>query len=201
MPTLYILAGPNGAGKTTFYQTAIEQGFIPQMLPFLNMDIITKDELGEYSDSNFAKAEGIYRQRVGNLIVNGQDFMIESNLAKQTEYDWIEKMKHKGFDIVLYYLCTDYPAEIHVKRVQERVMEGGHDVPENIILHRYNMSLLYLKRYLHLFREAYLIDNEDTAISMAVLQNGRILERKDNMPSWVRNTLSLIEKINNRKKS
>lgn len=33
MPTLYILAGPNGAGKTTFYQTAIEQGFIPETLP------------------------------------------------------------------------------------------------------------------------------------------------------------------------
>lgn len=127
--------------------------------------------------------------------------MIESNLAREAEYDWIEKMKRKGFDIVLYYLCTDYPAEVHVKRVQERVIEGGHDVPENIILHRYNMSLLYLKRNLHLFGEAYLTDNEDSAIEMAVLQNGQILRKKDNVSIWVQNTLSLIENISNRKKS
>ena len=48
MPTLYILAGPNGAGKTTFYFTAIEQGFIDKDLPFINTDLIARNELGGY---------------------------------------------------------------------------------------------------------------------------------------------------------
>jgi predicted ABC-type ATPase len=200
MPTLYILAGPNGAGKTTFYQTAVEQEFIPETLPFINIDSITKDELGGYTESNFIKAEEIYRQRIGELITNSQDFMIESNLAKDSEYGWIEKMKQKGFDVVLYYLCTDYPDEVHVKRVQERVAEGGHDVPENIVHHRYRMSLLYLKSKLHLFKEVYLIDNEDTAIEMATLQHGQIIHKKEKAPHWVQDTLSLVEKISNRKK-
>jgi predicted ABC-type ATPase len=68
MPTLYILAGPNGAGKTTFYQTAIEEDFISKELPFINVDLITKDELGGYSEINFARAEELYRERVGILI-------------------------------------------------------------------------------------------------------------------------------------
>ena len=57
MPTLYILAGPNGAGKTTFYQTAIEEGFISKELPFINVDLITKDELGGpfYGDFSLSK--------------------------------------------------------------------------------------------------------------------------------------------------
>lgn len=97
MPILYILAGPNGAGKTTFYQTALQLGFIPKELPFLNVDLITKTELGGYTDSNFAKADELYRERIGDMISKGQDFMIESNLAKDSEYDWVDKMKQKGY--------------------------------------------------------------------------------------------------------
>jgi predicted ABC-type ATPase len=67
MPTLYIIAGPNGAGKTTFYQFAVAKNFIPQNLPFINVDIITKNELGGYNEINFAKAEEIYRERVGKI--------------------------------------------------------------------------------------------------------------------------------------
>lgn len=135
MPTLYILVGPNGAEKTTFYYTSVRTGIIRKSIPFVNIDIITKEELGGYSETNFARAEEIYRARVGQLISQGEDFMIESNLAKESEYDWIAKMKQRGYEVVLYYLCTDFPDEVHVKRVQERAAEGGHDVPENIIHH------------------------------------------------------------------
>lgn len=49
MPALYILAGANGTGKTTYYLTASQQNFISSGLPFLNVDLIAKDELGGYS--------------------------------------------------------------------------------------------------------------------------------------------------------
>lgn len=195
MPRLYILAGPNGAGKTTFYQTAIEEGFISKELPFINVDLITKDQLGGYSEINFVRAEELYRERVGQLILNSQDFMIESNLSKDSEYSWIEKMKQKGYEVVVYYLCTDYPEEVHVQRVRARVLEGGHNVPENIIHHRYKMSLLYLKTRMHTFNKIYLIDNEETAIVMAELVNGIIITKDDNLPKWVVQSLSIIEKL------
>jgi predicted ABC-type ATPase len=125
--------------------------------------------------------------------------MIESNLAKDSEYDWVQRMKNAGYDVVLYYLCTDYPDEVHVKRVHERVAEGGHDVPENIIHHRYKMSLLYLKTKLSLFTEAYLIDNQETAIQKAFLQNGNLVKKEEDIPDWVQQSLSIIEKINSKK--
>lgn len=53
MHTLYILAGPNGAGKTTYYFTALNKLFINQHLPFINLDVIAKDEMGGYSTENF----------------------------------------------------------------------------------------------------------------------------------------------------
>jgi predicted ABC-type ATPase len=199
MPTLYILAGPNGAGKTTFYFTAIEQEFISPHLPFLNIDLITK-MMGGYNDANFTRAEEIYREKVSAFLQKGEDFMIESNLAKEAEYEWVEAMIRKGYDIILYFLCTDYVEDIHINRVQKRVKEGGHDVPPNIVEHRYKMSLLYLRGKLHLFKEAYLIDNADTAIVMAVLKQGHIETKEPNCPAWVQQVTYIIERLQNKGK-
>jgi len=64
--------------------------------------MIAKEELGGYSMQNFERANLIYRERVGGYIESMQDFMIESNLAKQTDFDRLEKMKQKGYDIILF---------------------------------------------------------------------------------------------------
>lgn len=194
MPILYILAGPNGAGKTTFYNTAIEQNFISPDLPFLNIDLITR-ELGSYSDFNFAKAEEIYRERITKLLQQGANFMIESNLAKDAEYEWIEAMIRKGYEIVLYFLCTDYIEDVHINRVQKRVKEGGHYVPSNIIEHRYKMSLLYLRSKLPLFKEAYLIDNNETSLVKVTLNQGRITHKQPECPAWIQQVIFIVERL------
>ncbi len=145
MPTLYILAGPNGAGKTTFYFTAVEEDFIDKNLPFINTDIITRNELGGYTEQNFAMAETIVRNRMADHISKQENFMVESNLARQSDYNWLKSIKAKGYDVIVYFLCTSN-IEINIGRVEKRVKEGGHDIPENIIRDRYNMSLLYLRK-------------------------------------------------------
>ncbi|MEO8568348.1 MAG: hypothetical protein ABI419_04415 [Ginsengibacter sp.] len=95
MPTLYILGGPNGAGKTTYYFAALKEKFIHQHLPFINIDLIA-NKAGGYTAENFAKAEMIYREKVGALLKNKNDFMIESNLAKSSDYDWIKNIINYG---------------------------------------------------------------------------------------------------------
>ena len=142
MPLLYILAGPNGAGKTTFYESAIQECFIDLTLQFINVDLIVRNELGSYSEENFAKAEIIYRERVSQHINSMTDFMIERNLAREADYVWIENMKRKGYEIILYFLCTEDVDE-NVARVKKRVKEGGLDVPEHIIKDRYKMAIIY----------------------------------------------------------
>lgn len=95
MPLLYILAGPNGAGKTSFYDTALRYTYIPKSLAYLNVDVAAK-ELGSYSSENFAKAEMIIRNRMLQLIEHKQDFMIESNLVKEADYEWLQKIIASG---------------------------------------------------------------------------------------------------------
>ena len=125
MASLFILAGANGSGKTSFYFTAKASGFIALDVPFLNVDIIAKDELGGYTPENLEKAAMIYREKAGYHIGNMQDFMIESNLAKQSDFYWLEKMKAKGYELILFYLGISN-ITINIKRVEKRVKEGGH---------------------------------------------------------------------------
>jgi predicted ABC-type ATPase len=195
MPTLYLLAGPNGAGKTSYYETAIEEGFIQSNLPFVNVDLITRSLPGMYTPDNFVKAEEIAREEIASHISSMSDFMIESNLATQRDYDWICAMIKKGYEVVLFFLCTSF-LEININRVKKRVAEGGHDVAESIIEHRYKMGLTYLKGSLQIFSKAYLIDNSgSTALVMAELNKGILVDKEPNAPKWVNDVLYIIERM------
>lgn len=198
MPSLFILAGANGSGKSSFYFTAKASNFIAPDIPFINVDIIAKGELGGYTAENFEKAAMIYRERAGHYISNQLDFMIESNLAKQADFVWLEKMKEKGYDLILFYLGTSN-ITINIKRVEKRVKEGGHFVPENIIRDRYDMGLLYLRSKLNFFKEAYVLDNSDETRLIAVINNGAIEYKEKPAPSWVSRLLFLQIKIAERK--
>ena len=196
MPTLFILAGPNGAGKTTFYYQAIEDGFIRKDLPFINVDIVARNLPGGYAEENFVKAAEITRERIAGHIRLKEDFMIESNLAKTADYDWIENMKKAGYEVVLYFLCTK-GIEINIDRVERRVKEGGHFIPPHIITDRYNLCLIYLKSKLSIFKQAYLIDNtEETVDVVAKLENGKIVTEVPDPPEWVSNLLFIVKKLN-----
>lgn len=199
MPTLYILAGPNGAGKSTFYFTAIEQGFIDKELSFINTDLIARNELGGYSEENFQKSESIVRSRIAEHISKNENFLIESNLARQSDYDWLKLIRSKGYEIVVYFLCTS-DIEINIGRVRKRVKEGGHDVPDNIISDRYKMALLYLRKEIFNFEEVYLIENSaETAEQVAFVKSGKLISENLDCPDWIGYVLFLVEKIVERK--
>ena len=195
MPSLYILAGPNGAGKTTFYFSAIEQNFIDKKLSYINTDIIARDELGGYSKMNFAKAEEIVRERITRHIELAESFMVESNLARQSDYDWLKAMKAKGYSIIVYFLCTSN-VEINLNRISRRVKEGGHDIPENIVRDRYNMSLIYLKTGLLNCDEVFLIDNSaETAVEIAFVEKGKLVRKISGCTEWANKILYIVEKM------
>ncbi|MEP6683593.1 MAG: hypothetical protein ABJA35_10045 [Parafilimonas sp.] len=198
MPSLFILAGANGSGKTTFYFSAKLNKFIDATVAFVNVDMIAREELGGYSSENFESANLIYRERVGGYIDKMEDFMIESNLSKQTDFDWLEKMKQKGYELILLLLGTS-DVEINIKRVEKRVVEGGHHVPENIVRDRYDMGMLYMRTKFHLFKEAYLIDNSNETKLIAVIKNNQVEYAEKIIPLWVSRLLYLQHVINEKK--
>jgi len=198
MPILFILAGTHGSGKTSFYFSAKAHGFIKNDIPFINADIIARDELGGYTAENFERAAIIYHERAEDYINNMQDFIVENNLAGQSDFVWLEKIKEKGYDLVLFYSGT-LNITINIKRVEKSVKEGGRFVPESIIRDRYDMSILYLKSNLYLFKEVYLLDNSNETKLVAIVKNGQIDYKENPVPSWVSRLLFLQNKVPSRK--
>jgi predicted ABC-type ATPase len=195
MPTLYVLGGANGVGKTTWYQTGVQNNSITPELPFINVDYIVTREFGGYTPENIALAEQMARDRMKELIGGGRDFMIESNLAKTSDYEWIELMRKNGYETNLYFLGTG-DVEINKARVQERVKEGGHDIAIPIIEQRYQMGLSHLKKEILSFTNVTLIDvASDIPKKIAELKEGKVIFKEINCPKWVMDTLTLAERL------
>ncbi len=195
MPTLYILGGANGSGKTTWYNSQVVTGDINPTIPFINIDNIVLWELGNYTPENLLLGENIAKERMSGHIERKESFMIESNLSKKADYEWIERMQRYGYDTVLYFFGTDN-VEINKDRVLNRVAQGGHDVAVPIIEQRHRMGLSYLKSEVLNFTEAYLYDSSDRIPQqMAVLKKGKIFEQVNAPELWVKETLFIAERL------
>lgn len=82
----------------------------------------------------------------------------ESVMSHKSHVDFVEKALKLGFEPYLYYICTSNP-EINQARVAQRVSGGGHDVPTDKIISRYNSSLSLLHDMVINCRRAYFFDN------------------------------------------
>ena len=64
----------------------------------------------------------------------------------------------RGFEVVLVYIGTDH-VEINLARIANRVLSGGHNVPESDVRRRYLRSLENLPVAVDLADHVLLFDN------------------------------------------
>ena len=138
MPTLYIIAGPNGAGKTTASYT-----LLPEVLhcdEFVNADDIAKG-LSPFNPEGVAIEAGrIMLTRIKHLLSENKTFAFETTLATRSYVGLIKDAKEKGYEIELVFFWLN-KAETCIERVKTRVLEGGHNIPEETIKRRYERGV------------------------------------------------------------
>lgn len=159
MKRLYIISGSNGAGKTTASYTILPD--ILSCREFVNADEIAKG-LSPFNPEKAAIQAGrLMLERINLLIEEQQDFAFETTLATKSYRNLIEKAKENGYKVTLlfFWLCSP---DLAVKRVEMRVKEGGHNIPEETIRRRYENGLL---NFFTIFRpvvdEWMFIDNSE----------------------------------------
>jgi predicted ABC-type ATPase len=184
-PTLFMLAGPNGSGKTSFYDTVIK----PRInSPFINADLIQRDELDDPSMEAAYNAARIAQERREQFIAARQSFISESTFSHPSKLQLIEEAQIAGFRIVLYHINVRDP-KLSVSRVACRVEEGGHNVPVNKIVERYYRSPLLIKRAVLNADHGFVYDNSalNRPPALAIsFHNGRINRISASVPGWVR---------------
>lgn len=136
-PTCFIVAGPNGAGKSTF-----AEAFLPRetgCLLFVNSDMIARG-ISPFSPEHAGMEAGrIFFQKIDEYASRRVTFAFESTLSGTAHARRIERFRSNGYQIVIYYLTLS-SVELAVERVQNRVREGGHPVPEEDIRRRFTRS-------------------------------------------------------------
>jgi predicted ABC-type ATPase len=140
---LYIIAGCNGAGKTT-----ASFSILPEILnckEFVNADEIAKGISPFNPDGVSIEAGRIMLVRIKELLKNNEDFAFETTLASLTFIKFIEEAQRSFYLVTLIFLWLD-SEELAISRVQNRVKEGGHNIPENTIRRRYHSGVKNLFR-------------------------------------------------------
>ncbi len=144
---IIIIAGPNGAGKTTF---ATE--FLPREADcpiFVNADLIAKGLSPFHPELVAIRSGRIMLEQIHDYAERGENFAFETTLSGLGYAGMIPRWRETGYRVKLFFLQLPTP-EMAIARVRQRVLEGGHDVPEAVIRRRFDKGW---HRFQHLYRE------------------------------------------------
>ena len=157
---IVFIAGPNGAGKTTTARLLLPTFF--RANEFVNADEIAKG-LSPFNPQSVNFTAGkIMLQRIATLMGEGRSLGIETTLSAQRHKELILEAKSKGYSVGIIFLYLN-SVSLAKKRVQNRVSQGGHDIPPHIIERRYERGLKNLTcLYLPICDWAYITDNSSS---------------------------------------
>lgn len=168
---LYIISGCNGVGKTT-----ASFSILPSLLnckEFVNADEIAKGISPFNPESAAIEAGRIMIDRISELIKKGNTFAFETTLATKSFKEKIIKAKSLNYNVILVYFWLEN-VNLAIERVKLRVSEGGHNIPEDVIVRRYYRGINNLfDIYLDIVDEYILVDNTENKIEV-------IVERRQN---------------------
>ena len=153
-------AGPNGAGKTTFARE-----FLPNEAHcpiFINADLIAAGISPFAPESVSIRAGRLMLEEIGNQVRNRKSFAFETTLSGRTYLHKIKEWQKSGYHVKLIFLSLP-SADFAVARVASRVVQGGHDIPENTIRRRFRYGLdNFSNLYQPLVNSWILYDNSDS---------------------------------------
>lgn len=137
-PSVYIIAGPNGAGKTTFARK-----FLPRYAEcriFVNADLIAQG-LSPFAPEGVAFQAGrLMLAEIERFAEQRVDFSFETTLSGTTYLKLIRGLRARGYQVHIFFVWVP-EADLALKRIQDRVIEGGHSVPEPVVRRRYERSM------------------------------------------------------------
>lgn len=157
--TIYIIGGCNGAGKTTASFTILPE--IIDCKEFVNADEIAKGLSPFQPDAASFEAGRIMLQRIEEMVRQNKTFAFETTLASIIYKKRLEAAQKAGYSIFLIYFWLQN-ADLAKERVRIRVMEGGHNIIQEIIERRYYRGISNLFNvYLPLVNSAMILDNSN----------------------------------------
>jgi predicted ABC-type ATPase len=183
MPNLYVIAGCNGAGKTT-----ASLNFLPEMLncyEFVNADSIAAGLSPLQPDKVAFEAGRIMLNRIRKLIAENVDFAFETTLSTKSYHSLLKSAKNNGYKVWLLFFWLPN-SDMAIARVESRVKNGGHFIPEDVIIRRYHRGITNLINiYSQLADNWFVLDNSSIEPKLIAEGNENIVIQIINEELWL----------------
>ncbi|MEL6420997.1 MAG: hypothetical protein AAFQ42_00885 [Pseudomonadota bacterium] len=196
-PGLTVFAGPNGSGKSSIKALVPSAG----LGHYINADDLAAGYAHQLRsrmrtsrwrrlplDVMAFLAARTYRRL---YIWRCETFSYETVFSHRSGLEDLKRAKRRGFVVEVFFVATEN-SRINVRRVQERVAKGGHDVPVDKIIERWRRSLALAPQIAMIADRTLLYDNSDTEPRLVaeILRRDPSDERPKitffkPLPSWV----------------
>lgn len=188
-PVLIVIAGPNGSGKTSTTRLVIKHEWAEQCV-YINPDEVAQSKFGDWNNTEAVRQAVEYcedwRYR---LVDEHKDFIFETVLSSVGKVDFLKYAKENGYFIRMFFICTESPT-INAARIAKRVMEGGHDVPIQKVISRYQKAILNAIRVTQFADRAYFydnsVDNQDAQIIFRTVDGVFFKQYVATIPQWAK---------------
>ena len=108
---------------------------------FVNADEIARGLSPFNPESMAIEAGRLMLQRINELLKNQQNFSIETTLATRSYTRLVHRAQEQGYKVNLIYFWLSSP-DLAIQRVAQRVRNGGHDIPKEVVLRRIKQVLI-----------------------------------------------------------
>ena len=133
-PKIVIIAGPNGAGKTTFARAFLPQE--AQVLRFINADLIAAGLSPFAPEAAAIRAGRLMLEEISSCTERRESFAFETTLSGLAYLRHIQTWRTMGYHVSLFFLALP-DTELAIARVAERVRQGGHHIPDEVVRRRF----------------------------------------------------------------
>lgn len=188
-PVLIVIAGPNGSGKTSVTSKILHHEWLEDS-EYINPDNVARDIFGDWNDREAVlKAANYCNDWREKCLAKRKSHIFETVMSATDKVAYILRAKEAGFFVRLFFVSTESPT-INAKRVANRVLNGGHDVPIPKIISRYDKSIANCTALAPYVDRLYVYDNsiENTEARLLFrMSNGEIAKSyTDNLPDWAK---------------
>jgi predicted ABC-type ATPase len=153
-----VLAGTNGAGKSSVAGAMFRQSGAD----YFNPDEATARMVAANPGMTTTEANSAAWHEGTRLLERAiserLDFAFETTLGGHTMAALLQKALAAGIEVRIWFVGLSSP-ELHIARVQSRVAQGGHDIPEEKIRERYDQSRINLIELMPKVTEVKVYDN------------------------------------------
>lgn len=162
-------------------KTKLDKKYAIENLFIEKNEVCCKNEINSYVASVLA---AFIRER---LLMEGKSFAFETVFSHASKLEFIQRAKDNGYRVYLYFITTEDPL-INVDRVDIRVKKGGHPVPKDKIVKRYDRTMGLLYKAIKLTSRAFLFDNSGKHYELVATveygTKGKIEDYDKKLPNW-----------------